>query len=374
MGILAEGGVDRPDAEVRTELKISSRSRIYFLDNLKIFLIILVVLHHAAQPYGPGGAWFIPAEPSGFIDYIVLGIFLAVNSSFFMGLFFMISAYFVPSSLERKGLGRFMKDRLVKFGIPILVFMIVVFPTMSSLLNKQPDITFGHLWFLALLLIFSAVYAVWWIKNPSSKIIRPFPSTVTISAFAGIMAVITFVVAIWSPINHWVPLGLFEPFHFAQYVMLFAVGIVAYREGWIDAIPEAAAKLWAGIAVLMVPLLLVISSATNFTGLSGGFTIASLLWCTWVAFMCVSMCIALLAFFKKRFNSQSPFAKALADNTYTVYLIHIPIVVFFQYLLIGTEIDPLIKFVIVGTTSVIVVFATSHYVVRRLPYAKHVLG
>jgi len=374
MGLLVETEVTGPDAEVRNAVKTAPASRIYFLDNLKVLLTVLVVFHHAAQPYGPGGAWYIPSEPSGFIDYIVLAIFMAVNSSFFMGLYFMISAYFVPSSLERKGAARFMKDRLVKLGVPILIFMIVVFPVMGYLLEGRPSITFGHLWFLALLLIFSAVYVVWWIKRPPSKTKRPFPGTATIVAFTGVMALITFVVAVWSPINHWVPLGLFEPFHLAQYAMLFAAGIIAYREGWIDAIPEAAAKLWSGVAVLMVPLLLVIAAATNSAGILGGFTIASLLWCTWVSFTCVSICIALLALFHKRFNAQSPFAKALANNTYTVYLIHIPIVVFFQYLLIGTAIDPLIKFAIVGTTGVIVAFATSHYVVRRLPYAKRILG
>jgi hypothetical protein len=350
-------------------------SRIYFLDNLKVFLTILVVYHHAAQPYGPGGAWFIPSEPSGFIDYLILAVFLAVNSSFFMALYFMISAYFVPSSLERKGADQFIRDRLVKLGVPILIFMIVVFPVMGFLLQGQPYVSVGHLWFLVLLLIFSAVYvAVRQLKKPSSVIKRPFPDTTTIVLFTGIMSLITFFVAIWSPINQWVPLGLFEPFHLTQYAMLFAAGIVAYREGWIDAIPVTSAKLWSRVALLMVPLLLVIGIATNSTELSGGFTVASLLGCIWVSLTCVSMSIALFAFFKNRFDSRGSFSKALSGNSFTVYLIHIPIVVFLQYLLIGVGIDPLLKFVIVGTTGVISAFATSHYVIRRLPYAKKILG
>lgn len=32
--------------------------RLYFIDNLKIALIMLVVAHHAGQAYGPGGWWF----------------------------------------------------------------------------------------------------------------------------------------------------------------------------------------------------------------------------------------------------------------------------------------------------------------------------
>ncbi len=90
--------------------------------------------------------------------------------------------------------------------------------------------------------------------------------------------------------------------------------------------------------------------------------------------MCVSMCIALLALFKNRYNSQGPIAKALANNSFTVYLIHIPIIVFLQYLLIGVAIDPLIKFAIVGAIGVPLAFAISHYGIRRLPYAKYILG
>jgi len=371
----AEAEVNKSGANVKAALKMAPVTRIYFIDNLKVLLAVLVVLHHAAQPYGPGGGWWIASDPYNILDFVVLGIFMAVNASFLMGLFFMISAYFVPSSLERKGAAKFIKDRLVKLGVPILIFFFGVFPVMGYLLNGQPSITLGHLWFLALLLIFSTVYTAYWLlKKPTLKVKRAFPGNAIITAFAVAMALITFVVAIWSPENRWVPLGLFEPYHLTQYVMLFAAGIVAYREGWIDALPKATAKLWSRIALLMVPLLLIVGAVTNSAEFSGGLTLASLLGTTWEAFMCVSMCIALLALFKNRFNSQGPVAKALADNSFTVYLIHIPIIVFLQYMLVGVAIDPLIKFAIVGTIGVPLTFAISHYVIRRLPYAKYILG
>jgi peptidoglycan/LPS O-acetylase OafA/YrhL len=181
-------------------------------------------------------------------------------------------------------------------------------------------------------------------------------------------------VRIVAPVNYWVPLGLFEPFHLTEYIMLFAAGIIAYREGWIGAIPKAAGKLWSRIAILTAISLLVIGAATDSSQFDGGLTIASLLGSFWEAFMCVSMCIALLALFKNRFNSQSPFVKELANNAFTVYLIHIPIVIFLQYLLIGVSIDPLIKFVIAGALGVVLSFAVSHFGIRQLPYAKYVLG
>jgi len=375
MGLPVEAEVNSLGAEVKSALKAAPTSRIYFLDNIKVLLTVLVVLHHAAQPYGPGGGWWVASDPYNIIDYVALGVFMAINASFFMGFFFMISAYFVPSSLERKGAVKFMKDRLVKLGVPILVFMFGVFPVMGYLLNGQPSISLGHLWFLAMLLIFSTVYVAYRLaKKPSSKVKKAFPGNATILAFIMAMGLVSFVVGIWSPENNWVPLGLFEPFHLTQYVMLFAAGIIAYKEGWIDAIPKATAKLWSRVAILAAISLLFIGAVTNSTQFSGGLRLESLLGTIWEAFMCVSMCIALLALFKDRFNSQGPIAKALANNAFTVYLIHIPIIVLLQYMLIGVGIDPLIKFAIVGAMGVLLSFAISHYGIRRLPYAKYIPG
>lgn len=373
IGLPSEADVNRSCTDVKTELE-TTPTRIYFIDNLKILLAVLVVLHHAAQPYGPGGGWWIASGNISIIDYLVLGIFMAVNASFFMGLFFMLSAYFVPSSLERKGANKFIKNRFVKLGVPILIFMFIVFPVMDYLLNYQ-IILFGHLWFLAMLLIFSAVYVAYWlVKRPSSETKRPFPSNAAILTFIVAMALISFVVRIWAPENQWALFGLFEPFHITQYIMLFAAGIIAYKEGWIEAIPKAAGKLWSRVAILTLISLLFVGGLTNSTEFSGGLTAASLLGSFWEAFMCVSICIALLSLFKNRFNSQGTITKTFANDIFTVYLIQLPLVVFLQYMIIGLALDPLIKFAIVGAIGVPLSFALSHYVIRRLPYAKYILG
>ncbi|ABS54914.1 acyltransferase 3 [Methanoregula boonei 6A8] len=369
----AEG--NRSGADAGSGPDTGPANRIFFIDNLKILLATLVVLHHAAQPYGPGGWWIIPQEPSGFVDFVVLGIFMTVNASFFMGLFFMLSAYFIPASLQKKGAVLFMKDRLVKLGVPILVFMFIVFPVMGILLLGYPLFSPGHLWFVALLLVFSAAYVAYWlVKKPSLTELRDFPGTKAVLAFTGAMALLSFVVRIWWPENSWVAFNLFEPYHIVQYVMLFIAGIVAYREGWIGAIPAYTGKLWSVMAVIMVGLFPLVYFVTNGAMFSGGLTVTSLIGSFWEAFMCVSMCIALLALFKKRFNKGSPLTKALSENTYTVYLIQLPVVVFLQYLLIGVAMDSLIKFALVGSIGVLLSFALSHFVIRRLPYAKYVLG
>ena len=48
-----------------------------------------------------------------------------------MCVFFFISGYFTPSSLARKGLRGFLRDKFKRLGLPFLVCTLVVFPLLS---------------------------------------------------------------------------------------------------------------------------------------------------------------------------------------------------------------------------------------------------
>ncbi|WHT49405.1 acyltransferase family protein [Sporosarcina thermotolerans] len=168
---------------------IKERNRLYFIDNIKIALIMLVVAHHAGQAYGPGGWWYYLDDES--INW--LGKFFSVNAAFFMSMFFLLSAYFLPPSIARKGPKLFLKERFIRIGIPLLLGFLVMIPILMYLyyinfrdygpisffsyylniffgLGNQPanwtgpswpDMQFGHLWFLQHLLVYAVVYSVW---------------------------------------------------------------------------------------------------------------------------------------------------------------------------------------------------------------------
>ena len=88
-------------------------NRQYYLDNLKVFLTVLVIFHHAGQAYGNGGAWaYTPSNPAEFIPWI--WHFFSTNASFFMGLYFLISGYFVPKSYDKHGGKKFVRKSFIK--------------------------------------------------------------------------------------------------------------------------------------------------------------------------------------------------------------------------------------------------------------------
>ena len=80
-----------------------SRERLVFLDALRVAIIVMVIVHHAAQAYGPtGGAW--PVTDAAQSDWF--RPFYTVNAGVGLGLLFLLAGYFVPRSYDRKGRGR----------------------------------------------------------------------------------------------------------------------------------------------------------------------------------------------------------------------------------------------------------------------------
>ncbi len=112
------------------------------------------------------------------VNLVVIGMFFAVVSSFFMGLFFFISAYFLPGSLDRRGTQRFLRDRLIRLGIPLLVLTLTVLPAIGYVFYVPRSISFtdfylhstiiatgdpstfsfGYLWFVVILILFALLY------------------------------------------------------------------------------------------------------------------------------------------------------------------------------------------------------------------------
>ena len=68
-----------------------------------------------------------------------------------MGLFFLISAYFIPGSLDRSGTKQFVRKRAIRLGVPMLVVLILS-------LSVTGKAEFAHTWFLEHLLFYSLAY------------------------------------------------------------------------------------------------------------------------------------------------------------------------------------------------------------------------
>ena len=386
-------------AKTRAAVRVQSAGRLLFVDNLRIFLTVLVLLHHAMITYANSGGWAYIEGREDFATSLVGRIFCTANQAYFMSLFLLISAYFVPGSYDRKGAGRFLKDRLVRLGIPLAIYCWVFRPlfgyagfSLSGEIN-MPFWTWlrteyfsgeiiggGPMWFIETLLIFSLVYAGWRLITRSRPVETakesPFPRDRWIVLFTLGVGLVTFLARLWYPVD-----TTFEPLNlqlgnFPQYIALFIAGLVAYRRNWLLGLPENVGRRWliiAGILILLLlPLMMMGSRLENPDAGKGGMNWVALLYATYQTFLCVAMCIGVVYIFRRYFDRQGRLANVLSRNAYTAYLIHEPILVILALGLSGLFLYPLLKFALVAIIAIPLIFALSG-LVRKIPYADRAL-
>jgi hypothetical protein len=382
------------------DAKTLTKTRLDYVDILRVALVMLVVAHHAAQAYGPtGGSWPITNPTIS----PVLGPFFAVNAMFFMGLFFLISGYFVPRSFDRKGGVSFMKGRVVRLLIPALFFGWLIFAPLIYLAQGESmslveyvqymygmswQLPYIHLWFLLHLVLYSTGYLLWRQtrkgQNEEESAV-PLPTTLIILIFIIALALVSFVVRIWYPIDVWVPLFYVIPAevaHLPQYVALFAVGILAYRGDWLNKFSTRSGMIWLGIGLFAAVAFYVYSLwgarlvyDVLGTGIieTGGLDWRSLVFSTWEAFVCVGLSIGLLILFRERFSKKpGVLMAAMIGAAYVVYIIHLLVVIGLQAGFESVDLGPFIKFVLVTVLAIALSFPIG-YLIRKIPGAKKIL-
>jgi peptidoglycan/LPS O-acetylase OafA/YrhL len=121
------GALNEMDRTMGNSEAASPRPRTDFIDRLRVVLTVLVIVHHAAITYGGSGGWFYrEVTDGGLPSSMTLTLLTAVNQAFFMGMFFLLAGYFTPASLAKKGAARYLGDRLIRLGVPLVIFGFVL--------------------------------------------------------------------------------------------------------------------------------------------------------------------------------------------------------------------------------------------------------
>ncbi len=349
------------------------RERLFYLDNLKVGLTMLLVAHHVGQAYGPtGGAWPIQEAARS----VFLGPLFTIDRSFFMSLFFLISGFFSALSYDAKGGWPFVRGRLLRLGLPILVWALLMVPLQLFVFGapgggaKAWPIDVGHLWFLEHLLLFSLVYALWRTargRGTAAPLATPRqPRTWAILLFAVVLALVSGLVRIAYPIDRWVYVFGFFRVAFADVprdLSFFVLGLIAYRRQWLPSFTSRTGRMWLAVAGVLAVLI-----AAYDLALHDLFPIGEPAWGTlyvfWESLFCCAACIGLLVLFRDKVHAAGKLARALGKSQYAAYILHVPVILAFQYAILNVSMPPLAKFAIVTLVSIPATFAIS-YVVRK---------
>jgi Acyltransferase family len=363
------------------------KQRLDYLDNLKILLVLGVIAVHTAITYGLDGSWYLESYDqmtSAVVDLVT--VVLGIGWLFGLGLFFMIAGRLSGPSLDRKGPRRFARERLIRLGIPLVAYTLLISPFLEYVDYRWNEggrralwpfmgeqvwhLAPGPTWFLEALLAFTLCYAL--LRHLRPQLEPPRRGALCgrqVAATALTIAVTSFATRFAFPVGS-------EQFHlqlavFPQYVILFSLGVAAGRRGWLEALgPKLRRRcaLAGAIASLALPAVLV--AGGFFEGEAGQDSFAGG-W-HWQAAAgaliegVLATCVSLFAVehFRRRHNRLHPLARRMAPAAYGAFVVHPPVLVGLALAVQPLPLPAELKFVAVLTAGVTGAFSLARLACR----------
>lgn len=348
----------------------------------------LVILHHAAIVYGGSGGWFWRQEPNASNPLLVM--FNTINQAYFMGLFFLLAGYYTPASYERKGTARFLADRLLRLGVPLLVFFFLLYPLTVAIARTSEGHPFwrgwremivarafgpGPLWFAEALLLCTVGYVVWRAARrgheAASLTAATLPSTGTLALTAVALGISSFAVRLVVPVGKevlWLQLG-----YFPCYIYLFAAGCAAARARLLERITFQEARVWmivSALALLLLPVVMLTRSGSG--AFEGGWNLNALFYALWDPFVAWGMILGLLWAVQRWWSHPTPLTDWLGRGAFGAYIVHPPVLVALSVWAVNWNGSPWAKFAVVGGAACAASFMISA-LLRAFPGVRRVI-
>jgi glucans biosynthesis protein C len=385
--------------------------RYHGLDALRAVALLLGVVLHAGLAYLPGGGigWAVQDRRT----HILFGCGILVVHSFRLPIFFLIAGFFGRLMHQRRGTWGFIRNRLGRIIVPFLLGWLLVGPflafawiwgsmhgdpSMAGLALKlgfgethkqllrlwnftslTPEFPLTHLWFLYVLL---QIYAL--LIACRFLVVRVFDKSGVGLAWVDrqlrnvmhsrwllpVLAIPTS--AILLAMKHWVidtPDRSFAP-HFPTlllYGAVFSLGWLMQRQvELLDVLRERWRQHLVIGTLTIVPVLLLVGyewrgpQQPYFQAIRGGYLLlyATMLW-SWV--------LASMGIFLRFCSSESHTWRYLADASYWIYIVHLPIVCALQVALSRFDFSCWAKFGLITAVSIVACLASYHFLVRSTP-------
>lgn len=361
-----------------------------------------IIAGHGIAGYADGELWpYAEIRETTLADATTIGLLAMVGpfALFMIPLLFLVAGLLTPGSLERKGPGRYARDRLLRLGIPFAVFVLVLWPPLMYPIHppgETPpsywyDVTHsggwgldaGVMWFIGVLLIFSLVFAGWtrWRGRGSSWIGRRDVGLGGLLFLALAVTITTFLLRLvyeYDGDEYLIDLNMYQ---WPQCLAMFGLGVVASRQGWLTAVPDQlrhrcrTATLVAGAA--FGAYMAYGASAGAFEGESawrGGLNLDALAFTTLESTVTVVGPVWLLAVAQRHLDRSLRWVRpAVSRSAYGAFILQ-------GYVLIGLALAmrplPLtaeIKALLVAGGSVAASFAVAWLLIKRVPGMGRVL-
>lgn len=361
-----------------------NQKRMYFFDNLRACIILVVIVFHVAMGYT---TWKLPwwyvndVENSKFFDLFILGI-----DVFLMPIMFLIAGYFAPAVLFNNGVARFWQNKFRHIVLPwlggvLFIAPLIAYSAIFSRTDTPPNYLlfwandfFGkyyqqaHYWFLGILVTFFCLFTLAFMLNPAyfrERLQPGKPSVWLFPLFALLSAVPFFIGNLFFTADDWISVKFIvciQPVRIGLYLCYFALGIYAWKHAWFTPNGYNPTPLtWTISAITMLVVFLVYrvhyTLGPNIPILpKAGHAIV-------FSFFALTATFAFIALFQRFVDSNAYLWRRLAANSYTIYFIHQCVVIPLAYIVQNVEISIWVKYIGVSITALILCFLIAEYLI-----------
>jgi len=365
------------------------------MDNLRALAMLAGILFHAALAYSPlvSQLWLTAdSQTSPVLDALAWFTHL-----FRMPLFFLIAGFFTCYLVDRRRISGLLKNRSVRIALPFVLFLPLIWwglgagigwamthvqnPSpllqMISYMAALPDappppVTTTHLWFLYNLFQFYLVYAV---LSRTGLLDGQWTQVLTTPKFIVIALPVLMVPALASVAAPTPAPEQFIPqaWSFGFFGLFFLVGSRLFRD------PEAITRLkpWApwlllssavlyGILYSLMPRSVSLEEAMATAG-GMPFSWRHLGMSVLEAMVSVHMTVVCLVAGQSFLNHANKIMRLVADSSYWVYIIHLPVLFMIQYQLLDVDWNLWVKFACSSLGTLAIGFVSYLILVRWTP-------
>ena len=372
--------------------------RLHGLDAVRGGALVLGIVFHATMSYLPGYQIWPVADAH---RSALLSGFVFTTHIFRMATFFLIAGLFGRMVVEKRGVAAFVKDRAKRIALPLVAgwpilfaaFIAAVIYAVHAQTGQMPKppphdphapplgFPLMHLWFLYMLLIFyGCVLAVRWgvsrlpqgtrtrltrgadhivsgvVENPAGLVLLAAPATLAFFAFRpwlewfGPPASDQSLIPLWPG--------------FLAYFVAFGFGWLLHRQ---MNLLEVLARRWRFNLAAAVVLMGALIAWIGLTPVVHPWPMGpeKLGYALTYELACWSATFAIIGLALRFFGAESPMRRYIADSSYWLYLVHLPLVLALQGAVVKLDWPAEAKILLVLGVAFPIMFASYELMVRH---------
>ncbi len=366
----------------------TKKQRQYFIDWLRIGLIISVFFFHVGMIFRPEQWHVNSAESFEFLDPIMWWLHL-----WRMPLLFLVSGVGTYYAIGHRTSWQYVKERFKRLYIPFSVGFFTLVPLMvyveridnyDSLWHFIPhmfdggpypvgNISWHHLWFILYLFLISLIIAPFLNYTKSNhynmvraKIISVVSKRMGLNWLLPIILISQLILRQYFPrsthalYNDWA--------YFAYYLLFFISGFMLFTSKEVIKSLTRDRRLYLYQTIIFTVLLFTIPSLLEDSSIVRNYTrgITEIV-------ISLSCGVAAVGYFKRYFNKDHKYRAILNEAIYPFYLLHQPMLIFVGYVVLKWDISYGLQAILITVLSLIAIL-TSYWIIKKVNVLRVVFG